>query len=353
MGALRASLISLLALISPAARGAVSFEVVYDDPSNALAPYQAQLTSHALAAGARWAEFLTGDATITLQLASNPAIPYGNGSSVTTVLVENAGGFDLFEQGMAYETRTGIDPNGAAPDVRIELSPDYVAGELWFDPDPVLRSAPTDINRTDAMSVFLHEIGHALAYNGWLDSTTGQVPSNYRSPWDAQVTSVGGQLYFNGPEVVAYRGAPAPVTLGNATHWGNYFPLDGQDLELQLMNGLVFYRGYRYDLSRLDLALLADTGVGVSDWQGGDYNADGAVTESDHTTWATDYQRPRVSPADGNGDGVVDAADYTVWRDALSAGGMEVLEGTAVPEGTTAALAMAAFTLQAARRRGF
>ena len=34
------------------------------------------------------------------------------------------------------------------------------------------------------------------------------------------------------------------------------------------MNGLVFYRGYRYDISAVDLAMLTDMGVPINDLPG-------------------------------------------------------------------------------------
>ncbi len=40
---------------------------------------------------------------------------------MTSGFVRNDGTCDIFEQGAAYEIRTGIDPNGATPDVRIRV----------------------------------------------------------------------------------------------------------------------------------------------------------------------------------------------------------------------------------------
>ncbi|MGL4515048.1 MAG: hypothetical protein ACRCT8_18335 [Lacipirellulaceae bacterium] len=345
--ALVALVASLMALVAGRAPAGVTFNVTLDDPGGLFAGYESRITSHTLAAGARWAEFLVGDASIEVVVEADPTIDRATGASVTTSFVANEGGFNLFEQAMAAEVRSGVDPNDAAPDVRIELNPgSYMRQELWFDPDPTARSAFVPVENTDAMSVFLHEIGHALAYNGWLDSTTGQVPSDFRSPWDAGVSASGGQLYFGGPAVVAHYGGPAPVTLGNATHWGNFAPLAGEDLVPELMNGVVFYRGSRYDVSELDLALLSDTRVSVVDRTSADYNADGAVTAGDYTAWSRDYNRAVLSPADGNADGVVNAADYTAWRDALGGG-----PSTSVPEPCGVLLAIAAAGAGWARRR--
>jgi hypothetical protein len=54
-----------------------------------------------------------------------------------------------------------------------------------------------------------------------------------------------------------------PLTYGNYHHFGNADPRPGSDLIPDLMNGVVFFRGQRYNISPLDLALLADVGVPV------------------------------------------------------------------------------------------
>lgn len=56
------------------------------------------------------------------------------------------------------------------------------------------------------------------------------------------------------------------------------------------MNGVVFEYGRRYDISKLDLAMLADADVGVTTIVGDDYN----------------------------GNGIVDAADYVIWRQTFA-----------------------------------
>ena len=52
------------------------------------------------------------------------------------------------------------------------------------------------------------------------------------------------------------------VTTGNNWHIGNSVG-PGSDLLDDLMNGLYFKRGTRYDVSALDLAMLADMGIAL------------------------------------------------------------------------------------------
>ena len=118
---------------------------------------------------------------------------------------------------------------------------------------------------SDAYSVLQHEFAYALGFNGWLDSSTGTVPASDASTFDALVGAhpqgTGGGLYFLGAAAMAAYGGPVPLTDGNYTHFGNWAPGDGQALMPDLMNGLVFYRGTRYTVSALDLAVMQDLGL--------------------------------------------------------------------------------------------
>src|SRR3954462_11318634 len=80
--------------------------------------------------------------------------------------VRNDGTRDIFEQGAAFEVRTGTDPNGANPDIRIRIGTACLTNQLWFDPHPETRTDPIPANHIDALSVFIHEFGHAFAAIG-------------------------------------------------------------------------------------------------------------------------------------------------------------------------------------------
>ena len=236
------------------------YTVAIDDPNNKFAAFHDPIMSNVLAAGARWSQFLVGDATIDLQIGFS-GIPTAEGSSVTTGFVRNNGTFNVFEQGAAAEVRTGIDPNGASPDGVITLGTNYLLNELAFDPHPAVRSDPIPAGRTDAVSIFLHEIGHILAINGFRDSFNGSFPGDYESTFDEQTTFDGRNFFFNGPRATALYGKPVPLMFGNYPHLGNAPPRPGSDLIPDLMNGVVFNRETRYDISLLDLDILCDVGV--------------------------------------------------------------------------------------------
>jgi hypothetical protein len=282
----------------------VTFPVEFDATASGLNETErAYLTSHLQEAGRLWVAPLEigGARSIEVLVAIDDTILYSNGASVTTAFVGTVGGRDTFEQGAAHELRTGTDPNGATPDIRININTTYLRNELWFDPNPVFRVFPVPQDRTDAMSVMLHELGHALAYNGWADGQ-GVPPPTFWSTFD-QWIAPGAPSLFMGPAVVAHWGTVPDLTTGNIHHWANAsalprskraahppivfvngapVPMHGCDgpvpmdvssahargnlppgLVYELMNGVVFYRGSRYDISALDIAALRDAGLPV------------------------------------------------------------------------------------------
>ena len=277
MPTVKAVVCALGSLLLGAAAGpaAAQISVVVDDPAASYSAYYADLQRLTVAAGSAWISHFAPasfGADITVQI-SFAAIATSTGRSFSSAYVgTGAAGQSLYEQGAAHEWRTGVDANGSAPDVQITLGGvGYVQSELWFDPDPLRLAGSVPADRTDAFSVLLHEWGHAFAFNGWLNGSTGQAPGNYASTFDAYVTpqlgAAGMTLFFAGPQATSVYGAAVPLTFSNYGHLGNSGGLEGEagraglDLIPDLMNGEVFYRGTRYDLSALDLAIAADAGL--------------------------------------------------------------------------------------------
>ncbi|MEO7403125.1 MAG: hypothetical protein ABIU95_05595, partial [Burkholderiales bacterium] len=332
----RFAVVFAMFFIASSAEAAISFSVSFDDPNGTLASVRSQVESHVIAAGERWASYLSGDAAIEVVVKSMNDVTYAEGRSVTSNFVRSSGDLTIYEQGMTAEIRTGVDPNDGAPDVEIDLNPFYATSELWFDPDPRSRTAPVDIEHTDAMSTFIHEFGHALGFNGWMNPILGTYPGDARSTFDEHTTFAGLNFAFTGAEAMAVYGGPVPLTLGSTSHLGNFALLPGADLQLELMNGLFFYRGSRYDVSPIDLAILRDVGVPIK-IATGDFNQDGLVDAADYVVW-----RKRLGTT-------YLPNDYNAWRAHFGdtgSGGASVGATAAVPEPTmlvVLAAAMLAF----------
>jgi hypothetical protein len=262
---IRWALLSCALVLCSPARAGWSYSVSWwvdppDSTSSTDFPDNATVFAAVGAALGLWTRHLAGGAAVEVQLELRTDVLRAAGGSVTSGFVRHEQNYTLYEQGLAYEIRTGIDPNGLEPDVRIQLNPDYLAHELWFDSESVLRSNLADSKQIDAVSVFAHELGHALGFNGWWDEPSGKLPGSYGSTWDQYTRYDGSALFFVGPEAMALYGAAVPITLGNNWHVGNAFG-PGADLLSDLMNGVAFHHGMRYDVSPLNLAMLDDMGV--------------------------------------------------------------------------------------------
>jgi len=296
--------LALLGLaLAPCGHAQVVWNVSFDASASVLtAPERAQVTSHLQEAGRRWAAAMGVTAPRSIEIEVRVAsVPTANGSSVTSSFVGVINGRNTFEQGVASELRTGIDPNAGEPDGFVIFGLAYLRNELWFDPDPVARIAPVPADRTDAMSVALHEIGHVIGYNGWADLQTGVPPPTFWSTFDRWMQP-GAPTLFTGPRAVRRWGGAPDLTTGNNKHWGNpvaglpaparqpvpqvqwrdgrpapqpacrmlslsapppgsaldRLRLPGGSPRHELMNGVVFFRGNRYDITPLDRATLDD-----------------------------------------------------------------------------------------------
>ncbi len=285
-----------------------SVAFVNDVPTQVLTgPQQALITLHVLEAGRLWTEplLVASPCSIEVEVRMDPNIATANAASSASVLVGAVGQRQLYEQGVAHEFRTGVDPNGAGIDMMLVFGSSYFQDQIWFDPDPAARTAPIPADRIDAFSVVLHELGHAIAYNGWADGQ-GNPPADIFSVWDRWMLP-GTPALFDGPRSKLAWGSPPELTTNNINHWGN----DGggppapelpageiqwqggtpvprmvctglrglvrpivpespatpppPSLLDQLMNGVAFYYQYRYHISDLDIGVLWDTGLPVND----------------------------------------------------------------------------------------
>ncbi len=238
------------------------WNISFDDPDGTWSAYYADITRVLQAAGAEWGSIFDSDASIEISVRFDPDLATSFGRSLTSAFLEHdADGFDIYEQGAAAEINTGLDPNGATPDVEIAIGVNYLVDSLWFDPDPSARTAAIPAARIDAMSVMLHDLGQALAYNGWSDWSTGQLPGTYASTFDQYIYEDGQSSYFSGANAHDVYSSDLPMGNGNVFHWGS--PPAGVDMGAQLMNSLALNPQQRYDISDLDVAVMKDIGMSI------------------------------------------------------------------------------------------
>ncbi|MBU7582909.1 MAG: hypothetical protein KAF91_08355 [Nostoc sp. TH1S01] len=251
--------------VEKAALDALNFNITFNDPQGKFSSYYSAIKSHILAAGSYWDNYIVGNANLEIVVNFSNPNTTATGRSLTSSFVRNNGTLNVYEPGATSEIRTGIDPNGVTPDIEFNFNPDYLLNELWFDPDPLARTATVPINKTDAVSLLLHEFGHVFGFNAWKDNFNATLPGNYESTFDEQIIFDGSNFFFIGNQATSVYGSAVPLTFGNITHVGNDASRPGINLIGDLMNGVVFYRGVRYSISSLDLAILKDSGVPILD----------------------------------------------------------------------------------------
>lgn len=247
--------------------GQVTFRIVgFDDPQRQFQREQRQILACLQAAAEEWGRHLDGKASIEIlfRIDRNATEGRGSGSSTVSNRVKPVGRNWLCEQGMVAEIRTGKDPNRGDADVIVVMHPDYLR-TLWFDPEPTKRTAAPAPGKLDAVSVFLHELGHAIAFNGWLDPKSGELRGDAISTYDRCVTFDGRDFWFVGLHAMKVYGGPILLsrTNNNYHHVGEPDIAQHDKLPGDLMNGVVLEYAQRYTISQLDLAMLADCGVPV------------------------------------------------------------------------------------------
>ncbi|MBD2494355.1 Calx-beta domain-containing protein [Nostoc sp. FACHB-280] len=243
----------------------LNFNITFNDPLGKFSAYYSAIKSNILAAGANWDNYITGNASLEILVNFSNPNPTATGRSLASSFVYNNGTLSVYEPGAISEIRTGVDPNGATPDIEFNFNPDYLVNELWFDPDPVARTTTVPINKTDAVSLLLHEFGHVFGFNAWKDNFDATLSGNYQSTFDEKIVFDGSNFFFVGKQATSVYGSPVPLTFGNITHVGNDASRPGVNLVGDLMNGVIFYRGVRYNISPLDVAILKDAGVPIVD----------------------------------------------------------------------------------------
>jgi Ca2+-binding RTX toxin-like protein len=159
------------------------------------------------------------------------------------------------------ECLTGIDPNPGRADAgcTIYLADDGTIRDygapVWFDPDPRFERNPAvPAGMHDFVGLFTHEVFHSL----------GMIA--YTKQWTDRIVTAGDLSYFTGAQAAALYGGPIPFLAG-FDHYG-----DTAIPSIPISRGLMFewgnYEGNRFDLDRIDLAILADLGYHIKSYDG-------------------------------------------------------------------------------------
>jgi hypothetical protein len=221
------------------------------------------LTSYAIGL---WSNALAGNATANVQVSIVEGTSSGRaqGGNGTSGFLGTFDGRDVFEPGVAYELRTGKELGRPDEDIHIDIEKAYLLNQLFLDSTPETAN-DIPLLRVDALSVLVHEVGHGLGFIGYYDEADDTFDFGANTPYDTRIRQISGETYFEGPNVTAVFGGDLPLTDNNYTHYGNTSanPVGSSDPLTGLMNGVAYYTGYRYTISSLDLAVMADLGLGT------------------------------------------------------------------------------------------
>jgi hypothetical protein len=247
---------------SPSLVPSPTFSFTVNDPDNLLGDKKALMLANAQAAANLWAKEFNSSVSLEVKIdvLQTPNNRFG-GQSVAKQYIGTYNGHYVAEENAVYELRTGKDPNGTMEDISIWVDPDYLNNEMWLDPHPDLRTDPVPSNRLDGVSVFMHELGHALGFNGYW---SGNVPpaDNWIGVYDKFIsTDANGNRWYVGPNGVAAYGAPIPICKEVVYHIGDISTALADRLDHNLMTGNYFMYGYRYNIDAFDRAILKDIGA--------------------------------------------------------------------------------------------
>ena len=218
------------------------------------------------AALADWSNYISGLGTLVVQLnILNTAVGRADGAATSGVSVgTTTGGATLVEPSSLYELATGHHDGSDTSDITINVDPVYLA-TLFLNPDPG-DGATIPNNETDAVSVFRHELEHGFGMAGYYNQDGSlQFGGQFLSSYDQWIQmNPDGTADFVGPHAEAVYGGALPLTSTSTTQ--NYYHLANsvdEPLGQDLMNGVTFYYGTQYRLSKLDVAIVQDMLAGV------------------------------------------------------------------------------------------
>ena len=240
------------------------YTVTLSDPTGVFSSQQAaSILANARGAMDIFSRHIDGQGVMNVViLADLSGNAVGTGRSAVAVNKAVVNGKQVIHEGAVAELLTGVDPNGDGFDIEITLPPGYLANSLWLDPDPVNRGTPVAPTKFDAVSFFLHEVGHALGFNGRGDEATGVVSGQFLSTYDALVQTQNGFPVFTGANAMAVYGGPVPLSTDIINNYHHYGRVAADGLELNLMEGSTFApSGFRWYIDQLDLAVFRDLGL--------------------------------------------------------------------------------------------
>ncbi len=242
--------------------------IEFESPGDLTAQEQEQLRDNVRGAVFAWHQVLLvkGPLRIRLRL-TDVNHPGAQSASLSNIEIRKEQGQAVVQESAAYKIVTGNSANRDENDLVISINPFFLKNELWLDPQPFIRQEPVPRERTDCVSLLIHELFHTFGFSGFRHLESARVKDTTVSLFDRWVVAEDlSGVFFNGPYTTAINnGRPLELTSTNSSqniyHYGNRHST--QRWSGELMNGIEFYRGRRYTISPLDLAIAKDINLPV------------------------------------------------------------------------------------------
>lgn len=241
-----------------------------DDPSHLGGSADSALLAALQQAASNWGSHISGLGTLTvdLQVQSLGGDTLADGGSDSdTSSGTTLDGRAVTTSSSLYEIQTGqhlpstqVSQGGDGSDIDVAVSSDVIS-QLYTG---LGGSVPA--SQYDAVSLFEHEIEHGLGMEGYRDSGTGSIGST-ESRYDHYVQVAGsGNAVFTGPNAELVNGGPvALTTLSNGEAYYHFANAQTDPNADDLMSGLGLEPGVVLPISQLDLAVLKDVGIPITD----------------------------------------------------------------------------------------
>jgi Ca2+-binding RTX toxin-like protein len=207
--------------------------------------------------------YLSWNGTIDFAVEIRPAaeLTWSDADGLLPSIVQTSWTGRAWTNDTLTEALTGFDPNPNRPDAGLTI---YLADDgtirnygapVWFDPNPGFETNPAvPAGTDDFVGILTHEIFHSLGF------------INYTQEWAAKMVAAGDISYFTGAQSGALFGGAIPFRTG-FDHYGY-----AQDPAIPISRGLMYeignYERNRFDIGRIDLAMLADMGYTIKSYDG-------------------------------------------------------------------------------------
>src|SRR5262245_26155037 len=117
----------------------LSFQFQIDDPRGEFRAFPL-LVKDLYAAGQILSSVLNGQGTVQVLVRANDAIPRSSGSTVGVATLGSVGGVTVTGSSALAVAQTGVNPNGAGPNIELDFNARDYLPHAWFDPSGAART---------------------------------------------------------------------------------------------------------------------------------------------------------------------------------------------------------------------